>query len=1271
MIAAAGTRGSIIDRILGAHSHPIVTGRIITILVSGYSKYSAYKYDENDLISTTKTLLSKSPIHTETVVLDIIGTARNSASLQAMKALEPEISLDINPSMALVSLLKWDQGFSHEFLKWHREKFPEYIAPEMIYHTAAGYGDCVDYLRFIIDLNPSKSSMIENIILMLRGDLLPGPETLRFAFTKLKTGEPTTKITSGMLAAVARKVRSESDLQILLDATSRLPADIITHKVLEAAAENESGCAIHLLRVLLQLADNLSLTKDIARNVIQSEINLVLSNYSDTEKESKRKDAREELSSLFHNFQEFPAIYKIAGTLSDFNSQYIILPETKVQAIIYTLITDKELEGSIAKPGLLHDFGMTQYTALKTFLDKDPETPITEKVVRAARRLLNPYSFELIRKRDPYLPLNERIIFSSLQKISSLTKRKTALADHLSKDGSEADFLFQSERFFVEAVKSWGYKEPYIKRFFFNGDGSVRQGIITEDVLLAAAGSDRVKEKDLLAFLDQVRPMTKSTEFLVAITDRMKRPNDILSNAIEFLRNRGEDVLTEGFLESYSKELSSASDSDGSELVYSFGPWIDSINPTIITESVMACAADNTSQGLQLLEKFIEINPNAPITANVLVKAVASLEYHGWPNASHHGKVLRYLLKVVEERGARTEEIVQELITEKVLLAVAGSGSDTAENELMLKYLLKTYPETPVTGKLFLKAVRKGLTSDTLRYLLDKIQEPISDGTLEKCLLAVVRTKDTKALGIILDQAPQISISSIISEKVLISAAKRADDVHLMDLLLSKYPGELITEPVFLAAAQNDDPSILQYLLYKLPSTRITSAILVAGAKNMTWRTIKTLLSFQPGPSQISGDVLIAAAQSENPYIIESILKSGLVEVNAITESVLLAAANNQWAGGSVMETLLKWTFEQSRPSRITSSVMVSAAKSSNRAMMEVLLAKNPVVEEEVFIAAAGNFSERNMLLLLAKCPDMVITENILVVAVGNVNYYVTKHLLSLQSSRLDSSIITENVLVTAARNSRVKVLLWMFIERAERDGRKLDIRENVLREVARNRFTGAEIILEELLEHSNTGLLTTTTITISLLEAAASNSSPRGEAIYKFLLSKSSAPALKIPDVAMKKILLSAAKTGNWRTLRYLLTQNIHFMTDTGFLQELIISAAGGAESENLGYLMSVYDDSLPVLKEMVDAARGNTDKKVGQRMVRWLTERDGALRCYITQPEKEQANDIDEDGEDWDDEQEKKEMKLEMEKEKKRESEEEVVGRSRWIRCYFDINL
>jgi len=216
---------------------------------------------------------------------------------------------------------------------------------------------------------------------------------------------------------------------------------------------------------------------------------------------------------------------------------------------------------------------------------------------------------------------------------------------------------------------------------------------------------------------------------------------------------------------------------------------------------------------------------------------------------------------------------------------------------------------------------------------------------------------------------------SKVTEAALVAAAHNHRP-GVMELLLVRDQDIKITKAVWVASAENHSPGVMQLLLDRgCDIEMITERAFLAVAKYHS-RELMELLLARNHDIKITEAALVAAAGNDKLEVMELLL-AGDNDIK-ITEAVLVAAAMNYSPG--VMELLLA----RYHDIQITEAVWVAAAKM--RAMaIEALVANDQVtITGAAFVAVAKYCSPRVMKLLLAKDPNIKITEEIFLATIDN-----------------------------------------------------------------------------------------------------------------------------------------------------------------------------------------------------------------------------------------------------------------------------------------------
>jgi len=260
-----------------------------------------------------------------------------------------------------------------------------------------------------------------------------------------------------------------------------------------------------------------------------------------------------------------------------------------------------------------------------------------------------------------------------------------------------------------------------------------------------------------------------------------------------------------------------------------------------------------------------------------------------------------------------------------------------------------------------------------------------------------------------------------ITEATIITIANRFDK-KTIEFLLAKYPNIQKTKAVAMAAASNASggKEMMSVLLGRGSDIKITGAAVAAIAKTFDREVMEMLLD--NCNVEITEEVIITIASRFNKKVMGHLLaKNPDIQ---ITEAVALAAASNTSSGKEMMSILLG----RGSDIKITGAAVAAIAKTFDGEVMEMLLDNcNVEITEEVIITIASRFNKKVMGHLLAKNPDIQITEAVLVAAAGGFQGKETIEMLLTRDPTIE---ITEAVLVAAAGDFQGKETIEMLLTR-------------------------------------------------------------------------------------------------------------------------------------------------------------------------------------------------------------------------------------------------
>lgn len=285
--------------------------------------------------------------------------------------------------------------------------------------------------------------------------------------------------------------------------------------------------------------------------------------------------------------------------------------------------------------------------------------------------------------------------------------------------------------------------------------------------------------------------------------------------------------------------------------------------PIVITEKFITIAANNRN----VIKTILSTNLGVWITSRAAVKIVRMCDISIIQLLIAREPTIEITSNVIE--AAIGKEDVMQLFFDNdrrieitaAIVAIRG----------LLEMVLARHPTInstcpiPVTGATF--------EQYRLQIISILVASRPNDTIAEETVRAAVRSdwSAREILQILLATDPAI----VITERIVIAAAKNRISCETIAFLLAKYPDIIITERVMIAAAKNRFTSeTIALLLAKYPETVITEPILFAAVKN-----------------RFSCEI-VAILLTRNPDI-------------AITEPILLAAAENLLLGPDMFALLL------------------------------------------------------------------------------------------------------------------------------------------------------------------------------------------------------------------------------------------------------------------------------------------------------------------------------------------------------------------------------
>jgi hypothetical protein len=545
------------------------------------------------------------------------------------------------------------------------------------------------------------------------------------------------------------------------------------------------------------------------------------------------------------------------------------------------------------------------------------------------------------------------------------------------------------------------------------------------------------------------------------------------------------------------------------------------------------------------------------------------------------GAIADYTLNWISIILSRCTELVA---TEDVMLKAAQGGTYTE----VVRILLKQHPNS-------LKALERSLTSrpprkSILHLLLNQyprtmITSPVLIATiknprnyptdinllLDRCTAAIITVPVlTAAAGIseilftrLLDLFP----NAAVPELVLVQLARFKNGFRKMELLLARFPDIIITEVslVTLLITEIDSHSLCRSLVFVLnrsPNISITHSVLNMLVDILVRGKLSRLLLDQFNDIEITE---WATARAEiGTFEGSEVVMTLLLDRNLhfmIAESALIAMMSR-----SIGTETRKLLLSRCPDMVVTEAVLVAAAGNPHCDALRLLVERHPdiVVTERILLAAAGNPGSEQLRFLLNRYPEVVVTEAVLVAAVDNQDSEPLQFLLE----RYPDVVVTETVLVAAAdlMNSEMLRLL-------------LDRRPDVV---------VTEAVLVAVADHGDSEMLwllldrrPDVVVTEAVLVAAADLENSE---LLRLLERR--------PDmVVTETVLVAAASLGNSEMLRLLLDRR----PDVVVTEVVLAAAAGSGDSGVLRVLLDRNPDVV-VTEAVLFAATGDPGSKALQ---------------------------------------------------------------------------
>lgn len=459
-------------------------------------------------------------------------------------------------------------------------------------------------------------------------------------------------------------------------------------------------------------------------------------------------------------------------------------------------------------------------------------------------------------------------------------------------------------------------------------------GLITDDVLIAAAGNPRIGALELLLSFDGTVDIPDKAIMTAA-------GNSVGKEMLELMITNGHSVIV-----THENLLSAAGNNDGGEVL----KFLLKLDTTVaITEQIVVRAVESGRFKDAIAKVELLLSSGVRVTQAVIIATISR-------NFGSN--------EVLETLICHDPEV--EVTDEIILAAVANSGSAEA-----LEYLLKIYGTFSISETILLRAARKESGDTYLRSLLGvggQVTEAVA-------VAAAGNVKDIRALQYLFSEEPTM----LVTEKMLLAAARVSATLgrKAMDMLLSH-----VTLPIDYTtrlAGEGGSAAALNFLLGKCSMASITEEIMIHAAHSLQWSTVfDTLLSIK-GDLPITDAVLAAGAENCQKVLNFLFNRVKSIKEVTITERMILGAAFS-WDGKGSLEYLRKanntveytddiltgaiWNprgkenleFLLQNGGNVTETVMIAAALSTHgKESLEVLLNYGGQVTESVMIAAAWN----------------------------------------------------------------------------------------------------------------------------------------------------------------------------------------------------------------------------------------------------------------------------------------------------------------------------
>ncbi|CAI7627297.1 unnamed protein product [Penicillium bialowiezense] len=351
-------------------------------------------------------------------------------------------------------------------------------------------------------------------------------------------------------------------------------------------------------------------------------------------------------------------------------------------------------------------------------------------------------------------------------------------------------------------------------------------------------------------------------------------------------------------------------------------------------------------------------------------------------------------------------------LTEELLKSVLWNGG--CAEQIMHLLLSRCGADIKLTPSLIHELMLPVRNGAPIALLNDRLQDIVVD---ETCVATFAQGKKETMELLLQHRGEEVKVT----QKVLVTAARRSSDPRTVRLLLKKRePEAIIDKEILLAATENEDSSgVFDVLLDECGQDTIIDDTIMQSILQNRWEglaMIKMLLCRQQAGFLVTQQTLCNAAEHQNREMMEFLVNNADGSDLPITENTLHSVTRNMYLGPAVMECLFDL---RGHNLPVSENVLVATAYGcidTADDVLRFLLERWPdiPVSDQLLEAACHLPDSKSMELLLdRRCDDLPIEKMITKIGRNYSRGFVLGMLLDRQLVEVD-----EWLMETVASNS-------------------------------------------------------------------------------------------------------------------------------------------------------------------------------------------------------------------------------------------------------------